>query len=49
MPIINDVRNDIFVAGRRKADPFSTGGGKEETRKYREKFPETRQLHVSGN
>jgi hypothetical protein len=40
-PIINDARNDIFVAGRIKAGTFSTGGGKEETEKYRKKFPET--------
>jgi hypothetical protein len=41
VPIIHDARNDIFVAGRIKADTFSTGSGKEETGKYRKEFPET--------
>jgi hypothetical protein len=41
VPIIQDARNDIFVAGRIKADMFSTGNWKEEMGKYRERFPET--------
>lgn len=44
-PTINDARNDIFVASRIKAGTFSTDKEKEETRKYRKKFPETEGLH----
>jgi hypothetical protein len=46
--IIHDARNDIFVAGRIKADTFSTGSEKEETGKYRKKFPETEGLPEYG-